>query len=115
MDGRVIDLANQTPIERTYVVGWAKRGPSGIIGTNKPDSVATVVSMKADWQSIGSQVAIERDGNAVATLLQSRSAQVVTYADWQKLDAHETQLGSAQQRPRVKVVDVKEMLDIIKR
>ena len=115
MDGRVIDLANQTPIERTYVVGWAKRGPSGIIGTNKPDSVATVASMKADWESIGSRVPAERDGHAVATVLQSRSAQVVTYADWQKLDAHETQLGTAQQRPRVKVVDIKEMLDIIKR
>jgi hypothetical protein len=40
---------------------------------------------------------------------------VVTYADWQILDAHETSCGVAQQRPRVKVVDVQEMLEIIKR
>ena len=111
----MIDVANRTPIERTYVVGWAKRGPSGIIGTNKPDSVATVTSMKADWESLQGITDTYRDGAAVATLLHSRSAQVVTYADWQTLDAHETSRGVAQQRPRVKVVDVKEMLEIIKR
>ncbi len=115
VDGRVIDSANRTPIERTYVVGWAKRGPSGIIGTNKPDSVATVTSMKADWESLQGIPDTYRDGAAVATMLHSRSAQVVTYADWQTLDVHETSRGAAQQRPRVKVVDVKEMLEIIKR
>jgi ferredoxin--NADP+ reductase len=115
LDGRVVDSANRTPIERTYVVGWAKRGPSGIIGTNKPDSVATVTSMKADWDALQGIADTYRDGAAVATLLRSRCAQVVTYADWQILDAHETSCGVAQQRPRVKVVDVQEMLEIIKR
>ena len=115
IDGRVIDTANQTPIDRTYVVGWAKRGPSGIIGTNKPDSVATVTSMKADWESLNGIADGHRTGYAVATLLTSRSAQIVTYADWQKLDAYETTNGNTQHRPRVKVVDIKEMLDIIKR
>lgn len=113
-DGRVIDLANHTPIPRTYVVGWAKRGPSGIIGTNKPDSVATVASMKADWDGLQGIDDTLRDGAAVEALLRSRSAHVVTYADWQKLDAYETTRGNAQGRPRTKVVDVAEMLQIIK-
>ena len=115
IDGRVIDTANQTPIARTYVVGWAKRGPSGIIGTNKPDSVATVASMKADWESLTGIPTAARDGQAVAAILQERSAHVVTYADWQKLDAYETTMGHAQHRPRVKVVDVQQMLEIITR
>ena len=115
IDGRVIDTANQTPIARTYVVGWAKRGPSGIIGTNKPDSVATVASMKADWESLTGIPTAARDGQAVAAILQERSPHVVTYADWQKLHAYETTMGHAQHRPRVKVVDVQQMLEIITR
>ncbi|MFM2031650.1 MAG: hypothetical protein RLZZ297_415, partial [Chloroflexota bacterium] len=113
-DGRVIDMANKTPIERTYVVGWAKRGPSGIIGTNKPDSVATVASMKADWEGLNGIADQYRDGAAVDALLRSRSNQVVTYGDWQKLDAYETTRGNAHGRPRAKVVDVAEMLQIIR-
>jgi ferredoxin--NADP+ reductase len=114
VEGRLTDGPGGAVLPRTYVVGWAKRGPSGIIGTNKPDSVATVNSMKADWQGLSDLAAIHRDGAAVATLIANRTAQVVDYAGWQAIDAHEIATGAPQERPRVKLTRVADMLNVAK-
>jgi ferredoxin--NADP+ reductase len=114
VDGRLTDGPGGAVLPRTYVVGWAKRGPSGIIGTNKPDSVATVNSMKADWQGLSALATVNRDGAAVATLIANRTAQVVDYAGWQAIDAHEIATGAHQERPRVKLTRVADMLDVAK-
>ncbi|MFZ9857800.1 MAG: FAD-dependent oxidoreductase [Roseiflexaceae bacterium] len=114
VDGRLTDGPGGTVLPRTYVVGWAKRGPSGIIGTNKPDSVATVNSMKADWEGLSDLAAVHRDGSTVAALIASRIAQVVDYASWQAIDAHEIAMGAPQERPRVKLTRVADMLDVAK-
>lgn len=97
-----------------YVVGWAKRGPSGIIGTNKPDSVSTVAAMIEDIPDLEGIADENRDLGAIENLLRSRNIDFVTYADWQILDAYETAAGAAQGRPRVKVTSVAEMMEIIR-
>jgi ferredoxin--NADP+ reductase len=109
IDGRVIDEEQGTPIAGEYVVGWAKRGPSGVIGTNKPDAAATVVSMLADLPSLPGAA----DDADVTALLHERGVDYVTYADWKRLDAYEAAAGAQQGRPRVKVTRVDEMMAII--
>jgi len=110
--GRVNSQRDGATVPGEYVVGWAKRGPSGVIGTNKPDAVATVQSMVADLDAL--PAAPERDPAAVEALLRERGVDYVSYADWKLLDGHETAAGSAHGRPRVKVTRVPEMLEIIR-
>jgi ferredoxin--NADP+ reductase len=109
-DGRMLVSAGGDVLARCYVVGWAKRGPSGVIGTNKPDSVATVTAMKEDWPTL--QVPTHRDGNTIVQLLAARHVTVIDYAKWQKIDAHESAAGAAHGRPRVKLTRVTDMLDV---
>jgi ferredoxin--NADP+ reductase len=92
------------------VVGWAKRGPSGVIGTNKPDAAATVAAMLEDLPRLPAAT----DDSPIADLLHERQIEYVTYAGWCVLNAHEAALGAAQGRPRVKVVRIPEMLTIIR-
>lgn len=107
--GRVVQTAGGEPVPGEYVVGWAKRGPSGVIGTNKPDSVSTVQSMLADLETLPGGA---EDGD-IAALLHDRGVDYVSYADWKHLDAYETAQGETQGRPRVKVTRVAEMLEIV--
>ena len=113
-DGRLLDGANGAVVPQCYVVGWAKRGPSGIIGTNKPDSVATVNAMKEDWPTLVGIADELRDGQAVDALIRSRCETVVSYAGWRCIDVHETAMGNAQGRPRVKLTNIAAMLDVAK-
>jgi ferredoxin--NADP+ reductase len=107
--GRVVQAAGGEALPGEYVVGWAKRGPSGVIGTNKPDSVSTVQAMLADLETLPGA---SSDAD-IAALLHDRGVDYVSYADWKHLDAHETAQGAAQGRPRVKVTRVAEMLEIV--
>jgi len=107
--GRVIDPATGEPVPGEYVVGWAKRGPSGVIGTNKPDAAATVALMLED----APHLTPAPDDGDIESLLRERGVDVVSYADWKTLDTHETSRGAAQGRPRVKVTRVDEMMEII--
>lgn len=110
--GRVYEHGSGEIVPGEYVVGWAKRGPSGVIGTNKPDAVATVQAMLEDLETLPG--AEQRDPDAIPALLRERGVEFVTYEDWKRLDAHETAAGAAQGRPRVKVTRVPEMLEIIR-
>jgi len=112
--GRVVHSTSGEPIEGEYVVGWAKRGPSGVIGTNKPDAVSTVAAMIADLSSLPGIADANRDPRAIEALLEQRKPNYVTYAGWKLLDTHEIKYGIEQGRPRVKVTRVPEMLEIIK-
>jgi len=108
--GRVIDPATREPVPGVYATGWIKRGPTGVIGTNKPDSVETVTSMLVDvaegrhWHP----AAANRD--ASAALVAARQPFAVSYPDWRKLDALEIANGQAIGRPRVKLTRIDEML-----
>ena len=108
-DGRVIDGGNVVP--GLYVAGWIKRGPTGIIGTNREDSMFTVNSILADLPHIdaGARPSADR----LKTLLQGRGIRVVSYADWQKIDAAEMRRGEPAAKPREKFTRLEEMLDVL--
>ena len=98
-----------------YVVGWAKRGPSGLIGTNSPDSEATVKRMLEDAAGRTADAGAPSPANGVAELLRSRSVDFVTFEDWQRLDADETERGKAQGKVREKYCRVDEMMEAVHR
>jgi ferredoxin--NADP+ reductase len=93
-----------------YAAGWIKRGPSGVIGTNKADAVETVRLLLHDAPSL--PLAPEPDPQALTRLLQARGVRVVSFTDWLRLDQLECELGQAQGRPRVKVTSIEKMLNL---
>lgn len=112
--GRVMtQLKGGEQVPGEYVVGWIKRGPSGVIGTNKPDSVETVNMLLEDLQA-GKMLSPSAPSRAaIETLLSERGVRWVTFEDWQMLDQLEQSRGEAAGRPRLKFCDVGEMLDAL--
>jgi ferredoxin/flavodoxin---NADP+ reductase len=98
-----------------YVAGWAKRGPTGRIGNNKPDSISTVAAMVADLGTLKGVRDDQRHPSRVESLLRRRGIRYASYQDWRTLDAHERARGAAHGRPRVKLTTVPEMLEVIDR
>ncbi len=113
--GRVLDPANQQPLPGIYVVGWAKRGPSGLIGTNGPDSEATVAAMKEDLDAGSVPPAALPDPQAFVALLGSRGVDPACFADWSRLDADEVGRGQTLGKVREKYTDVPSMMTAIRR
>jgi ferredoxin--NADP+ reductase len=116
--GRILESASGAPVPGEYVVGWIKRGPSGVIGTNKKDAQETVDAMLADLGLAADGPAAEAhmpskpDADAVEALLRSRQPQLVTYAGWEAIDRHERALGEPAGRPRVKLTRIEELLRV---
>ena len=98
-DGRVLDDEGE-PIRGVYCTGWIKRGPSGVIGTNKKDATETVQLLLED---AAAGLLPRRSGGDAADLLAERSVTPVTYAGWEAIDAVERARGEEQGRPRVKL------------
>lgn len=99
VDGRVLP--------GLYVVGWARRGPSGTIGTNRPDSYSVVDRIAEDW---GEAISGGKPGRpALDDLLAARGADVTTFRDWQSIEAAEN-ARAREGSPREKFVRVEEML-----
>ena len=111
--GRVIDPDSKQPLTGQYCSGWIKRGPSGVIGTNKPDSVETVVCMLEDLANGALNQPAEPHSAAAEKLIRQRQPKFFSYADWQRLDSIEVSRGQAQGRPRVKFTSVDEMLAVV--
>jgi len=109
MEGRITD--NGKIIPGLYAVGWIKRGPSGVIGTNKPDSVATVQNLIADAPNF--IPCATPDTQALINLLKSRNVHVVSFADWKKIDAAEISRGQPLGKPREKFLEIEQMLQAI--
>jgi ferredoxin/flavodoxin---NADP+ reductase len=106
--GRVTDAAGDV-LPGEYVVGWIKRGPSGVIGTNKKDAADTADRILEDLAG----GALPRPRLAAGPPSTSPFALTpVTWAGWQAIDAHERAAGARQARPRVKLVSVPEMLEL---
>ncbi len=104
LEGRVIDPDSGTAIKGAYVSGWIKRGPSGVIGTNKPDGYATARVMLEDARA-GKHLEPKNDSpEVIDDLVRTRQPAVVSYSDWRRLDAIELASGEAAGRPRIKVV-----------
>lgn len=109
-DGRVINPESKKPVPGEYTAGWIKRGPSGVIGTNKPDAVATVDLLLEDLAHGRLLQPAQPEPAAISALISQRQPHYFTYADWQKLDELEVTHGEAQGRPRVKFTNVADML-----
>lgn len=108
--GRIIDPESQKPLVGQYTAGWIKRGPTGVIGTNKPDALETVTCMVKDWADgfmlkPGRPEAADMEG-----LVQERQPNYFSYDDWLTLDAIETTRGQEVGRPRIKFTRVEDML-----
>jgi ferredoxin/flavodoxin---NADP+ reductase len=93
-----------------YTAGWIKRGPTGVIGTNKSDASETVASLLADSDAALLPLAPDRDPAAVLELLASRGVEVVTWDGWRAIEAAEADLGRAQGRDQVKIADRESLL-----
>jgi ferredoxin--NADP+ reductase len=105
-DGRVTDDAGDHKVGE-YVAGWIKRGPSGVIGTNKKCAVDTIQRLFEDHHAGRlNNPAVDPESD---TWLRDRVPSLVTWADWERIDAHERSLGASHGRPRVKVVDINTM------
>ncbi len=99
-----------------YVVGWIKRGPTGVIGTNKKDSQDTVDTLVNDLAAAKelAELADFPDNHAdqLAEWLTSRQPKLVTSAHWETIDRHERQAGEPHGRPRVKLPSLAKLLHI---
>ena len=108
--GRVLDADSREPLVGQYTAGWIKRGPTGVIGTNKPDAAETVEAMLADAREGKVLSPANATAAAAEALVQSHNVRIVTYDDWRRLDALELSHGKEQGRPRVKFTRVDDML-----
>ncbi|MDX2194765.1 MAG: FAD-dependent oxidoreductase [Gemmatimonadales bacterium] len=112
--GRVLrEAGSHEVLPGQYCVGWIKRGPSGVIGTNKPDAVETAERLLDDLRE-GRLPAAEGGRAALDALLAARGADVVTWADWRRLDALEVAAGQPLGRPRVKFSRIDDMLGAVR-
>ncbi|HEY8583565.1 MAG TPA: FAD-dependent oxidoreductase [Capillimicrobium sp.] len=101
--GRVTREGTEEPVPGVYTAGWIKRGPSGVIGTNKKDAQETVDALLADLAA-GALPQPAGDGAALLETLTERGVDVVDYAGWEAIDLHERTTGEPLGRPRVKLV-----------
>jgi len=109
-EGRIVDDAGVL-IPGLYASGWIKRGPTGIIGTNRADSLATVTSLLADVASLDTGPKPGADG--VGALVSGHGPRVVTFADWLVIDRAEVERGAPKGKPREKFTRLEEMLRLV--
>lgn len=108
--GRVLDPGSRQPVVGEYAAGWIKRGPTGVIGTNKPDAAETVACMLEDLERGMILGPSHPEASSVAALIRQRQPNYLAYADWQCLNELEVVRGRAVGRPRVKFIRIEEML-----
>ncbi len=111
--GRVLNPDNDEPVLGEYTAGWIKRGPTGVIGTNKPDAAETAECMLEDLAAGKVLSPAHPELEAATRLVKEKQPKYVSYEDWLKLDELETAKGEAQGRPRVKFTRVADMLEAL--
>lgn len=109
--GRVLDQAGKQ-VPGVYATGWIKRGPIGLIGHTKSDALETIGNLIADksnwWQPTNPSE------DSVTALLDGKSVEYVTWADWLRVDAEEVRLGEAEGRERIKLFDRADFTRVVK-
>jgi ferredoxin--NADP+ reductase len=108
--GRILDEQG-APLRGDYVVGWIKRGPTGIIGTNKRDAQETVDELLEDLDGGRLNEPADPSRDALEELLAERAPEHVTYTGWEAIDRAEKAAGEPHGRPRVKLTTTDELLD----
>jgi ferredoxin--NADP+ reductase len=113
--GRILDTATSQHVVGLYTAGWIKRGPTGVIGTNKPDALETVQCMLDD---VAAGVVLTPEypkPEDAASYIRQHQPHYVSFGDWQRLDAMEVERGRALGRPRLKFTRVEEMLRALRK
>jgi len=110
MLGRVTEGKGGPVLPGVYAVGWIKRGPTGLIGTNKSDAKETADRILEDASTLAVEPSPERSAEAVDALLASRGVRVVMVADWRKIDALELASGKELGKAREKLCSIEAML-----
>jgi ferredoxin/flavodoxin---NADP+ reductase len=109
-DGGRVCGEDGDPHAGEYCVGWIKRGPSGVIGTNKKDAADTVAKIVEDAEAGRLPEPADADGEGTGAWLRASAPAVVEWDGWQAIDEHERSLGEAVGRPRVKLVSIDELV-----
>ncbi len=112
--GRVVDDTGHV-VPGVYVAGWIKRGPTGVIGTNKKDATETVELLLEDAAAGRLEPGPDATAAAVDALLAERHIPVVEYAGWMAIDEVERAAGERGGRPRVKLCSWEELLSAAER
>jgi ferredoxin--NADP+ reductase len=107
--GRVLTPDGE-PLPGVYAVGWIKRGPTGILGTNKRDAEETVRCLAEDLRAGALPHPPNPEREQIDALLAQRKPNLVTVDGWRAIDAHELERGRGEQRPRVKLASRDELL-----
>ena len=113
-DGRVVDEAGE-PVVGVYCAGWIKRGPTGVIGTNKKDATETVELLLEDARAGRLPAPADPRPEALPELLAARGVEPVVYAGWEAIDAVERAAGEPHGRPRVKLATWDDLLAAARR
>jgi ferredoxin--NADP+ reductase len=109
LDGRIMD--GDSPCAGLYTAGWIKRGPSGIIGTNRPDSKATVNKLLEDVSKL--IPCPKRATSELIEYLSQKGARIITYEDWEKVNEEEIRKGHDLGKPREKFSSVEAILNFL--
>jgi ferredoxin--NADP+ reductase len=107
--GRVLTLDGER-LRGVYAVGWIKRGPTGILGTNKRDADETVSRLVEDLRTGGLPEPANPGREQIDALLAERKPDLVTVERWRAINAHELERGRSEKRPRVKLASRDELL-----
>lgn len=108
--GRVLDPDTRQPVAGEYAAGWVKRGPTGVIGTNKPDAAETVSCMLEDLARGVILAPSHPEAKAAEAMIRQHQPNHFSFADWLRLNELEVARGRSAGRPRVKFTRVEEML-----
>lgn len=112
VDGRVVDPKTGSPVGGAYTVGWIKRGPSGVIGTNKTCAAETVTTLLKDLQSETTTATASR--TEFREFVAARVPASFDFAGWKAIDTFERRLGKEAGRPRIKLVDRDALVQVAK-
>ena len=104
-NGRITDISEENTLTGLYCTGWIKRGPTGVIGTNKTDSGETVALMIED---IGQNKTFQPE-----SLIRERNPEYIDYEDWLKIDEEEVSRGEKEGKPRVKFTNIDEFKKLL--
>lgn len=106
--GRLVSAGR--PVVGEYVAGWAKRGPTGVIGTNKHDAAETVAALLADLRQ--RPAGLRPVPEDLVELLRHRGVRVVLWSGWQRIEAAEARLGQTTGRPTAKITGTRNLVDV---
>ena len=112
-DGRILDPSSDMPIPGLYTAGWIKRGPSGVIGTNKLDAAETVKCMLEDLENGFFIDPPYPSSDHAEAMIRECQPEYIIFDEWLHLDNLEIARGKAKNRPRLKFTKLDEMLTAV--